>query len=144
MSTPQILFVCTGNICRSAMAEAIARDRFESIHFSSAGTHAIDGNAAFGHSATAASEIGVDLSKHRAQLITEEMMRNSSKVYALDAEHVDALAERFATFADKVELLDPAGDGIEDPYGTDLDAHRRVRDRIAASIDARTEEWSTV
>ena len=142
MDQPQILFVCTGNICRSAMAEAIARDKFQGLNFASAGTHAVDGDAAFGHTVTAASEIGADLSDHRAQLVTEDMMRSSAKVYALDDEHVDALSERFAAYADKVELLDPAGSGIDDPYGTDLEAHRDVRDRIAAAVDHRAAEWA--
>lgn len=123
------------------MAEAIARNRFRDIDFASAGTHAVEGNSAFGNSVAAAGEVGADLGEHRARLVTEEMMSESSRVYALDVDHLSLLADRFSSFADKVELLDPSGRGIEDPFGSDIADHRRVRDRIVAAIEVRGAQW---
>ena len=51
------------------------------------------------------------------------------------------IAAQYPELADRVALLDPAGD-IPDPYGHGIDVYRRVRDQIAAAIEARSQEWA--
>lgn len=142
MSRPLVLFVCTGNICRSPMAEGIARDLGVDggLEFASAGTHAIEGAAATANSVRVAAEIGVDISAHSAQLATGDLVSRANRIYGLAGEHVDWLAARFPDV--NVEFLDPLGGDIEDPYGMEMEDYRVARLRIVDAILARRGEWA--
>jgi protein-tyrosine-phosphatase len=139
-----ILFVCTGNTCRSALAEGLARARLgpePGTTFASAGLYALDGAPATAHALSVAAEVGVDLGAHRARSLSREMVEAADRVYGMTRSHAEALALLGAELADRVALLDPSGGDIPDPYGGDLDAYHRARDRIAAAVEARLEEW---
>ncbi|MFQ5947516.1 MAG: low molecular weight protein arginine phosphatase [Acidimicrobiia bacterium] len=149
--TATVLFVCSGNICRSPMAERIARVRVAAalgvtaqelpLDFASAGTFARIGLPATGQSMLAAGEVGVDLSGHWSRPVDEEMVRRADRVYGLTRGHVRDVVALAPGSAEKVELLDADGADIEDPYGADLQAYRTVRDRIATAVEARLGEW---
>jgi protein-tyrosine-phosphatase len=92
----KVLFVCTGNICRSAMAEGIAkamvddryRERAGSLSFSSAGVAAIDGLHATDYAVMAARGFGADISAHTARLLHPDMIVESDLVAVMEeAEH---------------------------------------------------------
>jgi protein-tyrosine-phosphatase len=138
-----VLFVCTGNICRSPMAEAIARavcgDR---VTFTSAGLYALDGAPATGHAVSAAAEIGADASAHAARPVTAEIVDAADAVYVMTGEHRADLLRRVPGVETKVHLLDPDGGDVADPYGGTPGDYRVARDRIAAAIDARCGEWA--
>jgi protein-tyrosine-phosphatase len=142
VSSPLIVFVCTGNICRSPMAEGIARHLAGGgdLEFASAGTHAIEGLAPAGFSVRATSEIGVDIGGHTAQPLTGELVDRAELICGLTSEHVALVAERYP--GAPVELLDPGGADIEDPYGMELEYYRAVRQEIVDAIEARREEWA--
>jgi len=140
----RVLFVCTGNTCRSALAEGLARARLgpeAGVIFESAGLYALDGAPATPHSLVVATEEGVDLVAHRARQITAEMIERADRVYVMTRVQLDGLARLGAGVGERAALLDPSGEDIPDPYGGDLDAYRRVRDRVVAAIEERREDW---
>ena len=87
-----VLFVCTGNICRSPTAEALARRELERypgvpIEVSSAGSHALEGNPAASRSMLAAATRGANLERHFARELTRRRVRAANLVLCMAAEH---------------------------------------------------------
>ncbi|KKN16717.1 hypothetical protein LCGC14_0973020 [marine sediment metagenome] len=124
----KILFVCTGNLCRSPMAEAlfnvIAKKKGLPFWSSSAGIMAYEGNKASENAILAMSERGIDLTYHRARLVEEELLDEFDIIFAMEQSHLDSLPK---SHRDKAHLLsDFASDVSEDvfdPYGADLETY---------------------
>ena len=148
-----IAFVCTGNTCRSPMAEVLARralaDRLGTddagiadFGFSvrSMGVFAGPGSPASDHSVAAMRERGLDLSQHRSTPAEPERLAGLDRVYALTRGHADALLARVPDCP--VELLDPEGRDVPDPFGGSLEDYLRCAESIEARILARVEEWA--
>lgn len=134
-----ITFVCTGNICRSPMAELIARHRFGTDHtFDSSGTWAMTGWGMTEPARTVLEEIGIEDHGHVARpFATAVEASEPDVVYVMTAEHLDTVSRTRPDLADRAELLDPDGRDIADPYGGSVRDYRRARDLIAASLDLR-------
>lgn len=143
MTRPErILFVCTGNLCRSPMAEGLAEALWPGRHsFESAGVYAMDGAPASGHAVTAAAELGGDLSGHRARRLTPELGRSVDRIYVMAGHHLAEVLAIDPSLSDRTRLLDPAGRDIADPYGSALRDYRRARDEILSALEARAVEW---
>lgn len=139
-----VLFVCTGNVCRSPMAEAIARARTApagSVRFESAGLAALDGAPATGYAVDAASEVGADASEHRARAATPRMVAGADEVYVMTTGHRAALERIVPGAVGRIHLLDPSERDVEDPYGGTPDDYRAACAQITAAIEARVPGW---
>lgn len=142
-----ILFVCSGNSCRSPMAEALLRSKLpehvrQAAEISSAGTLGIDGMPAPEHAQTAVAERGGDISGHRSQGLRRQLVARADLVLVMSADHVGHLAKSHPRQMAKVHLLkhyaqqDPPEDSdIPDPIGQDLEIYREC----AAAIDKELE-----
>ena len=123
---PSILFVCTANICRSPVAEALFADwlRRRSLlgewQVGSAGTWAENGAAAATYSREILSEQGLDLALHRSRRIDASILASADLVLCMTRTHREALQAEFPDAAERILLLSsmagPAYD-IDDPYG---------------------------
>ncbi len=120
-----ILIVCTANICRSPLVEAILREKLHANGYhdwtvGSAGTWAEWERPAARYSQKIATRIGLDLSDHIAKMITSEMMRGSDLVLVMTNGHKEGLQIDFKDQAHKVFLMSEMigrGYNIVDPYG---------------------------
>nr|WP_297175663.1 low molecular weight protein arginine phosphatase [uncultured Agathobaculum sp.] len=128
-----IIFICTGNTCRSPMAEGLFRARGgeekTGLAASSAGLFTQDGMPASQNAVAAAAELGADIAAHRSRMLTPEMARQARYLICITGAHYDRLCELYPDCADKVFTL--VQQDVADPFGGDLATYRRA----AAEID---------
>jgi RpiB/LacA/LacB family sugar-phosphate isomerase len=139
-----LLFVCTGNTCRSPMAEGIARLVLEGRpgwKVASAGVGAINGQAASTHAVTAMRQLGRDISGHRSQMLTAQLVREADYIFALTQSHAEGILYYHPEAAEKLFLLREFDDSVEsfdkdiaDPIGGPLPGYVETRNQIEAGV----------
>lgn len=147
-----ILFVCTGNTCRSPMAEALCRKYFANklncgldqiqdrgYTVASAGVAAFDGMPASSHALDVCREKQTPLASHRSTTLTESMIRQADLIFGMTAGHVQAVVDAVPQAGDRCFLLDPAGE-ISDPVGLDIDTYRACAEQIERCLSERINE----
>jgi len=132
----RILFVCTGNTCRSPMAEGLARNILgEGYVVESAGLAAWEGDSASRHAIQILKEKGIDLAEHRARLVNEEMLAQADWIIPMTKAQEMQLQAAFPEYKSKIKRLraweDPAnGRDIQDPWGGSLEIYRQCAAEI--------------
>ena len=140
MNTRLIIFVCTGNICRSPMAEYLFRRHLTSQpgwKVASAGVFAVNGMPASIHAVKALAEMGIDLHTHRSQALTRDLIDSASLIVVMTASHKNQVCSFFPDAKDKVHVLKSFGDDsgdVEDPIGASLEIYKRIRDEITTAL----------
>lgn len=134
----KILFVCTGNTCRSAMAAAIMNDIAVKddldVLIDSAGLWAVPGNAASENAVEALSEMGIDLSCHRSKPLSNDLIEQADIILVMTSEHKSMLipyaSDKTYTL---LEYADMEGD-VSDPYGGDIYTYERTAQQIYEAL----------
>src|SRR5580658_10939894 len=139
-----ILFICTGNVCRSPMAEGLFRkatDGKGEFRVLSAGLGAIDGQPPTMHSVTAMRELGIDISNQRSRALTAELVRQADYIFGMTHGHVDTISLLYPAAAEKTFLLREFDDTVEpyekdiaDPIGCSYQVYVHCREQIEKSI----------
>ncbi|MEW6253000.1 MAG: L-threonylcarbamoyladenylate synthase, partial [Planctomycetota bacterium] len=153
MATSEILFVCTGNSCRSPMAEHLFRQGLAErlncrvaelagmgYRVVSAGVGALRGGAASPGAREEMQRRGFDLAGHRSQPLTVELIHRAEKIFVMSPEHRRAVLDLAPAAAGRVELLDPQGP-VADPFGGSDADYQQSADQIARAVQARLEEY---
>lgn len=137
----RLLFVCTGNTCRSPMATAIARrlaaERgLTDLEIASAGTGAIDGSGASDGAMLVVMERGGDLGSHRSRALTAELVARADLVLVMGDRHL-ARVEELGGVGRAFLLTEYASQeqrGVSDPYGGDLATYRATYDELEREV----------
>ncbi len=140
---PSILIVCTANICRSPVVEAVLRDRLFAIghadwSVSSAGTLAREGDRPSRFGAEVLAERGLNISAHRSREATREQVRDAELVLCMESAHAEALRVEVPERREHIRLLTEMIDrdeDIADPYGGPKHWYEQMVDQVTGIIE---------
>ena len=152
LSSLMVLFVCTGNTCRSPMAETLFREliaeRFgcrpdeierQGVVVASAGIAAWGGGKASTGALEAMRERGADLSGHESQPLTENLTRQADVIWTMTASHRANILAQFPEAGGRVAMLSPDRHDVIDPIGGTLATYRKCAEQIREHLIGRLD-----
>jgi RpiB/LacA/LacB family sugar-phosphate isomerase len=140
----KILFICTGNVCRSPMADGLLKHMLRGrndVQVVSAGLGALDGSTATGAAIEVMAEFGIDISSHVSQPLNGDLVRQADFIFTMTRQQQDMIQALYPAAAEKTFLVrefEEAGSvetrDIADPIGQPVDVYRHTRDQIRDAL----------
>ncbi len=141
---PIIAVVCTGNTCRSPMAEVLLREQFrkktgreDAVLVVSAGVAAMPGSGAAQQAVEVMSGRGLDLTGHSSRPLDERLVELADLILTMTKQHRDAIVARWPAAAERVRTLRHDGTDVSDPIGAPTEVYMAC----AEQIDQELEGW---
>ena len=132
-----MLFICTGNTCRSPIAEGIfnkqAKEKGIDWRAASCGLSAAGGQPAARNAVLVLNEYGIDLSGHRSRQVNEQMLQSVDMIFCVTRRHMDLLA---ATYPDMKYKMAVLSEEIPDPYGGDIEIYSKTAEIMQKAIES--------
>jgi protein-tyrosine phosphatase len=152
LASMMIVFVCTGNTCRSPMAELLMRARLAEclkckideledrrVVVMSAGIAAAPGCPPASEATQVMRERGLDLARHEAQPLTDQIVRHADLILTMTQSHLQSIIERWPHAADRVCMLLPDKRDVADPIGQTVKAYRDCAEQLTSGVNFHAE-----